>query len=172
MTDQPRLRAVLDTNVILAALLSRNPASPTMELLQRWRRKEFDLLFCADLLLEYREKLIVKKVRPERRIWFLRSLAGRGVLVPLSPADIIPRVPADPDDDVFLACALAGGATHLVTYDPHLLSLNEIYQQQVGILDGLHFLYLLRGDVRPSSPRVSPSSPEFPPSPLTTGANI
>ncbi len=151
MTEPPRLRAVLDTNVILAALLSRNPTSPTMELLQRWRKKEFTLLFCADLLVEYREKLIAKKVQAERRTWFLRGLAGRGVLVPLSPADIVPRVPADPDDDVFLACALAGGATHLVTYDPHLLSLQETYQQQVGILDGLHFLYLLRGDVPPSS---------------------
>jgi len=30
MTEVSRFRVVLDTNVILAALLSRNPASPTV----------------------------------------------------------------------------------------------------------------------------------------------
>jgi len=59
-------------------------------------------------LLKYREKLIAKKVQPERRVSFLRSLAARGILVSLALADIVPRVLADPDDDVFLACALAG----------------------------------------------------------------
>jgi predicted nucleic acid-binding protein len=58
-------------------------------------------------------------------------------------------VPADPDDDIPLACALVGGASHLVTYDPHLLALGESYRQRVSILDGLHFLYALRGDQRP-----------------------
>jgi predicted nucleic acid-binding protein len=37
------LRAVLDTNVIIAALLSKNPGSPTVELLQRWGNGEFTL---------------------------------------------------------------------------------------------------------------------------------
>ncbi|RLC90031.1 MAG: toxin-antitoxin system toxin component, PIN family protein, partial [Chloroflexi bacterium] len=60
--------------------------------------------------------------------------------------DVIRRIPDDPDDDVVIACAIAGGATHLVTYDIHLRSLGEEYQG-VHILDGLHFLYALRGDV-------------------------
>jgi putative PIN family toxin of toxin-antitoxin system len=151
MTEPPQLKAVLDTNVIVAALLSRSPSSPTMELLQRWRQREFVLLYCANLLLEYREKLVAKKIRSDRATWFLRTLIARGVAVPLAPADVISRVPADPDDDVLLACALVGGATHLVTYDPHLLALKEAYQKQVNILDGLHFLYVVRGDMPPVS---------------------
>lgn len=35
------LRAVLDTNVPIAAHLSRNPHSPTIELLARWRGGQF-----------------------------------------------------------------------------------------------------------------------------------
>jgi putative PIN family toxin of toxin-antitoxin system len=154
MTEAPRFRAVLDTNVILAALLSRNPTSPTVELLHRWRNDEFTLLHCADLLLQYQEKLTAKRIQPEHRLGFLGSLIAKGISVKLAPSDIVPSVPADPDDDVVLACALIGGATHLVTYDPHLLVLAEMYRQQVSILDGLHFLYILRGDRPPADDSV------------------
>jgi len=68
--------------------------------------------------------------------------------IPLTEADIIPRIPDDPDDDVVVACAVTGGATHLVTYDDHLHALGEEVEG-VRILDGLHFLYVLRGDVPP-----------------------
>jgi hypothetical protein len=37
-TEQKRLRAVLDTNIFVAAYLSKNPHSPTIELLRRWRQ--------------------------------------------------------------------------------------------------------------------------------------
>jgi len=146
MTELGRLRAVLDTNVVFAGLFSRNPHSPTAEILRRWYVGEFDLLYCEDLRLEYREKLTAAGISPVHRARFLARLARLGICVPFSPAEILPRVPADPDDDVVIACALVGGATHLVTYDPHLLSLGEEYQG-VRILDGLHFLYILRGDV-------------------------
>jgi predicted nucleic acid-binding protein len=47
-----RLRAVFDTNVFVSALLSRNPTSPTQELMRRWRNEEFILLVSQALLLE------------------------------------------------------------------------------------------------------------------------
>lgn len=149
MTDPARLRAVFDTNVIIAALLSRNPHSPLVELLRRWRDEEFELLYCDDLLSEYREKLVTKGVQLNRRLRFLDDLTSLGSRIPLTPDDLIPRVPDDPDNDVVIACAVAGGATHLVTYDEHLHTLGEKVEG-VRILDGLHFLYALRGDA-PSS---------------------
>ena len=48
-TDRSPLRAVLDTNVFVAAYLSRNPNSPTREIIDRWLRGEFDLLYSCDL---------------------------------------------------------------------------------------------------------------------------
>ncbi len=149
MTDPARLRAVFDTNIIIAALLSRNPHSPLVELLHRWRDEEFELLYCDDLLSEYREKLVTKGVQLDRRLRFLDDLTSLGNHIPLTPDDLIPRVPDDPDDDVVIACAVAGGATHLVTYDEHLHALSEKVKG-VRILDGLHFLYALRGDAPPS----------------------
>ena len=108
-----------------------------------------EALHCTDLLLEYQEQLITKQIHLERRLGFLSSLITKGLSVKLVPAEIVPRVLADPDDVVVLACALIGGATHLVTYDPHLLTLTDTYRQQLSIVDGLHFLYVLRGDSPP-----------------------
>jgi predicted nucleic acid-binding protein len=39
-----RLRAVFDTNIFVSAFLSRNPSSPTRELVRRWQDGE---LACA-----------------------------------------------------------------------------------------------------------------------------
>lgn len=148
VTDKLLLRAVFDTNVIIAALKSRNPNSPTVELLKRWRNDEFILLYADDLLLEYREKFIDRNIDPVLRIAFLASLAVLGEQVQVAPDQLKSVVLNDPDDDIVVACAIVGKATHLVSYDPHLLNLGESYQG-VAILDGLHFLYAVRGDKRP-----------------------
>lgn len=149
MTDKAPLRAVLDTNVVIAALLSRNPHSPLVELLFHWRKGAFTLLYCEDLLAEYRERFVAKHVEVNKARRFLDDLISTGLLTVLTPEDIASCVPADPDDDVVIACAIVGRATHLVTYDPHLHALGEVYRG-VRILDGLHFLYVLRGDTRPA----------------------
>lgn len=49
MIESARKRAVFDTNVFIAAYITRNPRSPTAELFHRWRNKEFDLLYCDAL---------------------------------------------------------------------------------------------------------------------------
>ena len=46
------LRAVLDTNVLLAARLSSHPASPNVEILDRWQHREFTFLHSLDTLAE------------------------------------------------------------------------------------------------------------------------
>ncbi len=150
MTDKLLLRAVFDTNVIIAALKSRNPNSPTVELLKRWRNDEFILLYADDLLLEYREKFIARNIDPALRINFLASLDVLGEQVKVAPDQIKSVVLNDPDDDIVVACAIVGKATHLVSYDPHLLNLGDTYQG-ILVLDGLHFLYAVRGDKRPSN---------------------
>jgi len=61
-----RLRAVLDTNVFVSALLSRNPTSPTQELIRRWLNGEFTLLVCDALIDEVIEKLTEREIDRER----------------------------------------------------------------------------------------------------------
>ncbi|MBI3760651.1 MAG: putative toxin-antitoxin system toxin component, PIN family [Chloroflexi bacterium] len=145
-TEKPR--AVLDTNVVLAAHRTRNPRSPNAELLRRWRAGEFVQLYSDDTLAELAEKFQEQGIDPASAAEHLADLVRLGEYVTVTPADVEPVVAADPDDDLVLACAVKGQATHLVTYDPHLQALGKAYRD-VEILDGLHFLYVVRGDQPP-----------------------
>ena len=50
-------RVVLDTSVVLAAHRTENLRSPNLEVLDRWGRREFALLYSDEVLVEYAEKL-------------------------------------------------------------------------------------------------------------------
>ncbi|MDQ3249596.1 MAG: putative toxin-antitoxin system toxin component, PIN family [Chloroflexota bacterium] len=138
-----RLRAVLDTNIFLSALLSRNPTSPAKEIVKRWLDDEFTLLVCRPLIVEVLEKLTEQGLDETRLTEFAALLD-----IATEPIDVaaksIPRtVQFDPDDDVIVACAVLGKADYLVTYDCHFAVLGEEYQG-VKIVKALPFLWALR----------------------------
>jgi putative PIN family toxin of toxin-antitoxin system len=145
------LRAVLDTNVPIAAHLSHNPTSPTIELLERWRRGEFVQLYSDDMLVELVGKFEARKIAPEASDRYLADLITLGEFVIVAPEQIPDDIVADPDDNMILACAFVGRASHIVTYDPHFDVLSGTYQG-TPILDGLHFLYIVRGDLASEPP--------------------
>ena len=77
------LRAVLDTNVVLAADRSTNPLSPNKEIINRWANREFTWLVSDDIAAEYAEKLLEKGNAPvdvEAFITGLFLLAEAGLL--------------------------------------------------------------------------------------------
>ncbi len=57
------IAAVIDTNVVVAALLTGDVNSPTARILDGMCRGEFPFLLSTALLTEYREVLLRKKVR-------------------------------------------------------------------------------------------------------------
>ena len=148
--DRGALRAVLDTNVPIAAHLSRNPHSPTIELLARWRGGQFVQLYSDDMLVELIEKLQARKIAADASDRYLADLITLGEFVIVAPEQVPDVVAADPDDNAILACAFVGRASHIVTYDPHFAVLGGAYQG-IPILDGLHFLYIVRGDRPPDA---------------------
>ena len=145
MTDTIRKRAVFDTNVFIAAYMARNAKSPTAELIRRWRNREFDLLYCDEIVDEIREKFAEKEVSMEDTDNLIQSLHTRDIKVNVTPSEIASVIPFDPDDDVIIACAVKGGATHIVTYDLHFKFLDGQYHG-IKIMDGLYFLYEVRGN--------------------------
>ena len=145
MTDL--LRAVFDTNVFVSAFLSRNPSSPTKELLRRWENGEFRLIVCAALINEVTEKLLERHIEQERVNGLATLMVGLGDTVHLS-SDISRLIPADPDDDAIIACALEAKADFLVTYDPHFDVLGGECQG-VKIVKALPFLWAVRCDQPP-----------------------
>lgn len=146
MTEQ--LRAVFDTNVFVSAFLSRNPTSPTQELIRRWQADEFILLICDALLDEIIEKLLEKGIEQEQVIEFLALVEQLAEWVDI-PTDAIEAIVVnDPDDNVIVACAVVGQADYLVSYDPHFGPLGDTYQG-VKITKALSFLWAVRGDTSP-----------------------
>ncbi len=143
MTSLDPLRVVLDTNVFVAAFLTKRTDSPTRELLDRWRNKQFDLLYSDDLLLEIVEKLLQKGFRQTLVASFVAECRDGATYVDVGRDEVRSVIAADPDDDLVLACAVVGRATHLVTYDPHFAILGGEYEG-VAITDPLTLLRVLR----------------------------
>lgn len=137
------VRAVLDTNVFVSAALSKNPSSPTRELLERWQRGEFVLIICTPLAEEIVEKLLDHSISAEKVQTLVERLAQLAEWVEV-PADKVESLLSDPDDNIIVACAIEGSANYLVTYDPHFDSLGGEYQG-LKILKAIPFLEVLRG---------------------------
>ncbi len=60
----------------------------------------------------------------------------------VEPAQLMPVVENDPDDDAVLACALGGDAQFIITGDEHLLSIKQF--RDISIMDANQFLNTLR----------------------------
>ena len=143
------IRAVFDSNVYVAAYLSKNLRSPNKELFQRWRAKEFVLLFSQAILEEVIEKFEQRGVDQALTVELAAFLLADAEYVVTSDDEHLALIVDDPDDDLFMACAIAGQADYVVTYDPHFDCLGGEFRG-IRILDGLHFLYVVRGDAKPA----------------------
>ena len=143
----PVSRAVLDANIYVAAYLSKNPRSPNRELFQRWRAHEVVLLVSRAILEEIVEKFDARGIDPRLTVELIAHIMADAEYIDVTVEDVQRVIVGDPDDDRVLACAVVGRADYLVTYDPHFDCLGGEYQG-VQVLDGLHFLYVVRGDVR------------------------
>jgi putative PIN family toxin of toxin-antitoxin system len=106
------VRIVLDTNVLVSALLSPNGAPAAV--LQLVLAGRVVPCFDARILSEYREVLRRPKFDFDTHLLddLLEFLESEGELVASVP---LPLSLPDPDDAMFLEIATAGGAGHLVT---------------------------------------------------------
>jgi putative PIN family toxin of toxin-antitoxin system len=117
------VRAVLDPNVIISALLSPNGAPAAA--LREWQRGSFELIVSPLLLAELDRALAYPKLR--RRIGKADAQAvvgwlGTTAMLATDPEAGAPVNSPDPDDDYLIALAAAQAAA-LVSGDGHLLGL-------------------------------------------------
>lgn len=110
------MRVVVDTNVLISALLSSR--SPPAQIVTLWREGRFELLTSAEQLDE-----LVRVTRyPKIRERLVPALAGRLVNELRDVAVMVADLPhvtacADPYDNYLLAMIVAGKGDHLVTGD-------------------------------------------------------
>jgi putative PIN family toxin of toxin-antitoxin system len=135
------IRAVLDTNVILASLLSRRGAS--FEILQRLRRGEWRLVLSNHLLLEYEEVLKRNAATLGLTLgevdFYLNAICQAADCIALA-APQPPRL-TDPDDEPLLRLAEASGARLITIHNlRHLIPASA---HGVAVLPPREFLRML-----------------------------
>jgi putative PIN family toxin of toxin-antitoxin system len=143
-----RLRAVFDTNVFISAFLSKNPRSPAQELIERWKLDEFILIFCQALLDEVIEKMNDRRIAQSEVRKFIALVERMAKMIIISTKETPNIIPADPDDNIIIACAIIARADYLVTHDRHFDVLGGEYGG-VKIVKALPFLWAVRGDQPP-----------------------
>ena len=117
------MRLVIDTNILISALLAAT--SLPAQLVMLWRVGRFDLLTTAEQL----DELMRVTRYPKLRERLAPAIAGRlvndlrAVAITLDKLPIV-EVSADPDDNYLLSLSVAGAADFLVTGDKcHLLGI-------------------------------------------------
>lgn len=132
------LVALLDTNVWVSAFLK--PTGPPGRVVARWPRGDFDVVTSLPQLGEIAEVLARPRLirhfgySSHEAETFLRLIAARAAVVPISGAL---RVCRDPDDDEILEAAIRGNARYLVTRDddlkrdPHLIGVARGYRVRI-----------------------------------------
>jgi uncharacterized protein len=138
------LRAVLDANVYVSAAI--RPEGPPGQVLEQFLLESaFEIVISPAIIDEVIETLKDPRVRRHLRaridapMWF-ETIA---VLADVVPGEYeISGVSRDPDDDKYLAAAVEGRATFVVTGDPDLLDLRE--HAGVRIVTPRQFLEVLK----------------------------
>ena len=115
------MRIVLDTNVFVSGVFFRGPP---YEILKAWQDDRFQLLISQEILQEYREvgEALAKRFSGVDLSPILELLIVKAELTE-SPS-LLEAVCDDPEDDKFLACALAGNSKLIISGDKHLLKIS------------------------------------------------
>ena len=109
-----KIFAVIDTNVIVSGMITKNSESPTARVLDCLGEKHITPLYCEEILQEYenvlgREKFSFPKEKVEK---FLKMMKSDGIASNrVSSNEVFP----DPKDVVFYEVALSKEDSFLVT---------------------------------------------------------
>jgi putative PIN family toxin of toxin-antitoxin system len=115
------VKLILDTNVFVSGVFF---SGPPFQILQGWRDEMVQLVISTEILEEYqRVGLILAQEHP-----LIDLMSMLDYLVQHAEVYSVPSLPErvceDPDDDKFLACAIASGGTLVVSGDRHLLKVS------------------------------------------------
>lgn len=126
-------RVLLDTNVLVSAVLFRGPSRA---LLEAALAGELDLVTSEALLDEFQEVLVRKFSFPVRVAREVR--AEFETLADIVEPREVPNICRDPDDNQVLAAAREGSAEQIITGDLDLLELGSY--KHVAILSPAKYL--------------------------------
>ncbi|HEX28907.1 TPA: putative toxin-antitoxin system toxin component, PIN family [Candidatus Poribacteria bacterium] len=109
------IKAVLDANVSISGLISRRGAPG--KILKAWRDGRFRLLISPQILNELRRALYYPKIRSRVSEEEIDELI-EGIFLNaevVSGEVVLEVLKVDPADNIYLSCAVEGGADYIVT---------------------------------------------------------
>jgi len=113
------MKLVIDTNVFVSGVFF---SGPPHEILLAWRNRRIKLVLSPEILAEYQatgEELAAKFTGVDLSPW-MELVATLGIVVE-APA-LSGQACSDPDDDKFLACAIASRTKIITSGDKALLA--------------------------------------------------
>lgn len=115
------MRVILDTNVFISGVLF---GGPPFQILDSWRNGKINIVLTEEIFDEYQRVAneLSKQFRQTDISTLLDLLTINAIWVEAPPLPM--SVSADPDDDKFLACALASKTRVIVSGDKHLIDVS------------------------------------------------
>ncbi len=122
------MKVILDTNVFISGVFF---SGPPHQILNAWRDGVIKLIISQDILSEYRR--VGEAFSDEFPSIDLRPILD---LVTIEAElyvaeDLLEPLCSDPDDDKFVACAIASGSRIIISGDKHLLKVSGYHDIEI-----------------------------------------
>jgi putative PIN family toxin of toxin-antitoxin system len=128
-------KVVIDTNVFISAFGWDGKPEAVLRLMEQRKVVNFTT---NDIYAELQRVVAYPKLKfpPTLQVNILEFVFSWSRFV--QPKETLAVVTDDPDDDKFLACAVAANASAIISGDPHLLSLDSY--RDIPIMTPVQFL--------------------------------
>lgn len=125
-------RVVIDTSVLLRYLIK--PSTAVRHLVEDlWVNGDVVMVSSPELIAELEDVLARDYIRalilPEEGKALLDAIQATAEILP--PLDEVSAYTRDPKDDKFVACAIAGQASYIITLDEDILALKRLGDLQI-----------------------------------------
>lgn len=125
-------RVVIDTSVLIRYLIK--PSAAVRHLVEDlWLNDDVVMVSSPELIAELEDVLardyIRALIRLEEGKALLDAIQATAEILP--PLDEVPAYTRDPKDDKFVACAIAGQASYVITLDKDILMLEKLGDLQI-----------------------------------------
>ena len=129
------MKIVLDTNVFISGIFFSGPPA---QILKAWKEKKIQIVLTKEILDEYKRVAgeLSAKFPPVDIEPIIELLTIYGEVV--EAAGISVTVCEDPDDNMFLECAIASNSKIIISGDNHLLKISGY--QGIDVLKPREFI--------------------------------
>jgi putative PIN family toxin of toxin-antitoxin system len=137
--ETEKIKLVIDTNIFISSFF--NSKGNPKKIIDLWKTGQIILCISEKILEEYAEVLIRLGLEQEKELSEIIYLFGNSIDISCRPViSEIKIIAEDPEDNMFIECAIANDADYIISGDKHLLELGSY--GNIKILSPVSFLQL------------------------------